>query len=225
MAVIVDKTATAKPVYTVDMNGDYVGGGGGGGGGDASAANQTTQITAANLTNTRVGDLTETAPASDTASSGLNGRLQRIAQRLTSVLGSLGLVSDAAWTSGDGTHTALLKAIAAQAISTAPSVVSNSTLSATQLLATGSVSAVGTSALSITVAANSQVVEFYNLSDTVIWLSVTGTAVAATSASIPVPALASGVAGFWVAPPGFVGTISIIAASGSGKAFTCWRYA
>ena len=54
-------------------------GGGGGGGGDASAANQQTQIT-------QLGSLTETAPTSDTASSGLNGRLQRIAQRLTSLL-------------------------------------------------------------------------------------------------------------------------------------------
>lgn len=34
----------------------------------------------------RQGIITETAPASDTASSGLNGRLQRIAQRLTSLL-------------------------------------------------------------------------------------------------------------------------------------------
>lgn len=50
-----------------------------GGGGDASAANQATQITA-------IGSLTETAPASDTASSGLNGRAQRIAQRLTSLI-------------------------------------------------------------------------------------------------------------------------------------------
>jgi hypothetical protein len=33
-----------------------------------------------------IGGLTETAPASDTASSGLNGRLQRLAQRLTSLL-------------------------------------------------------------------------------------------------------------------------------------------
>lgn len=33
-----------------------------------------------------IGSLTEAAPASDTASSGLNGRLQRIAQRLTSIL-------------------------------------------------------------------------------------------------------------------------------------------
>jgi hypothetical protein len=32
------------------------------------------------------GTLTETAPASDTASSGLNGRLQRVAQRLTSLI-------------------------------------------------------------------------------------------------------------------------------------------
>lgn len=36
-----------------------------------------------------IGTLTETAPASDTASSGLNGRLQRIAQRLTSMIALL----------------------------------------------------------------------------------------------------------------------------------------
>ncbi len=35
----------------------------------------------------KLGSLTETAPATDTASSGLNGRLQRIAQRLTSLIG------------------------------------------------------------------------------------------------------------------------------------------
>lgn len=35
---------------------------------------------------TKVGSLTETAPATDTASSGLNGRLQRIAQRITSMI-------------------------------------------------------------------------------------------------------------------------------------------
>lgn len=37
----------------------------------------------------QLGSLTETAPASDTASSGINGRLQRIAQRLTSLIGLL----------------------------------------------------------------------------------------------------------------------------------------
>lgn len=38
---------------------------------------------------TKVGSLTETAPATDTASSGLNGRLQRIAQRLSSLIALL----------------------------------------------------------------------------------------------------------------------------------------
>ena len=38
---------------------------------------------------TKVGSLTETAPATDTASSGVNGRLQRIAQRLTSLIALL----------------------------------------------------------------------------------------------------------------------------------------
>ena len=49
---------------------------------------------------TLVGAVTETAPASDTASSGLNGRLQRVAQRLTSLIAlipaSLGQKADSA---------------------------------------------------------------------------------------------------------------------------------
>jgi hypothetical protein len=48
--------------------------------GASTLAEQQTQTTA-------IGSLTETAPATDTASSGLNGRLQRIAQRLTSLIG------------------------------------------------------------------------------------------------------------------------------------------
>ncbi len=39
---------------------------------------------------TLTGSVTETAPASDTASSGVNGRLQRIAQNLTSLLNRFG---------------------------------------------------------------------------------------------------------------------------------------
>lgn len=39
--------------------------------------------------NTLIGAVTETAPASDTASSGLNGRLQRIAQNITTLIGKL----------------------------------------------------------------------------------------------------------------------------------------
>jgi hypothetical protein len=40
-------------------------------------------------TNTVIGAVTETAPATDTASSGLNGRLQRIAQRISSMIALL----------------------------------------------------------------------------------------------------------------------------------------
>lgn len=85
---MVDTVSSAQRVQLVDpaTNLPYAASGGSGGSGDASAANQTTQITAANLTNTDLGGVTETAPASDTASSGLNGRLQRIAQRLTSLI-------------------------------------------------------------------------------------------------------------------------------------------
>jgi hypothetical protein len=45
----------------------------------------------------KLGSLTETAPASDTALSGLNGRLQRIAQRLTTLIGSTIAVSGTFW--------------------------------------------------------------------------------------------------------------------------------
>ncbi len=50
--------------------------------GAATSANQASE-------QTLTGAVTETAPASDTASSGLNGRLQRIAQRLTSLIAQI----------------------------------------------------------------------------------------------------------------------------------------
>lgn len=62
----------------------------------ATEAKQDTEITALGTLLTtsnfdsKAGSLTETAPATDTASSGLNGRLQRIAQRLTSLITALG---------------------------------------------------------------------------------------------------------------------------------------
>jgi len=90
-------------VAVVNLAGADISAGGGGGGGDASAANQATQITAANLTNTEIGALNETAPASDTASAGVNGRLQRVAQNLTSIFGGTGAAADAAASSDTGT--------------------------------------------------------------------------------------------------------------------------
>lgn len=54
----------------------------------ATEATLATLATEATLA-ARTGSLTETAPATDTASSGINGRLQRIAQRLTSLIALL----------------------------------------------------------------------------------------------------------------------------------------
>lgn len=56
--------------------------------GAATEATLATILTQSDF-DTMTGSLTEAAPASDTASSGLNGRLQRIAQRLTSLIALL----------------------------------------------------------------------------------------------------------------------------------------
>lgn len=56
--------------------------------GAATEATLATRLTESDF-DTKTGSLTEAAPASDTASSGLNGRLQRIAQRLTSLIALL----------------------------------------------------------------------------------------------------------------------------------------
>lgn len=102
MTTVINATTKKAASLQVNDSGQLLvtGTGGGGGSGDASAANQvlqTTQLTAINTntsntatntgtTNTRLGDVTEAAPASDTASSGINGRLQRVAQRLSSLI-------------------------------------------------------------------------------------------------------------------------------------------
>lgn len=54
----------------------------------ATEATLATRLSEADF-DTKIGSLTEAAPATDTASSGLNGRLQRIAQRLTSLIALL----------------------------------------------------------------------------------------------------------------------------------------
>lgn len=56
--------------------------------GQASSANSA-PVVLSTTQEAEIGIVTETAPATDTASSGLNGRLQRVAQRLTSLIGVL----------------------------------------------------------------------------------------------------------------------------------------
>ena len=55
---------------------------------DVALSTRATELTQA-AQSVLIGAVTETSPASDTASSGLNGRLQRISQRLTSILSTL----------------------------------------------------------------------------------------------------------------------------------------
>lgn len=74
----------------------------------------------------KVGGLTETAPATDTASSGLNGRLQRITQRITSLIALLptALVSGALKVMlHDGTNAATIKAASTAPVAADPAVV------------------------------------------------------------------------------------------------------
>ena len=55
----------------------------------SSSAAASLAVTASSEDVARIGIVTETAPANDTASSGLNGRLQRIAQRVSSLIALL----------------------------------------------------------------------------------------------------------------------------------------
>lgn len=77
-------------------------------------------------TNTVIGAVTETAPVSDTASSGLNGRLQRIAQNITSLIATA-IPAGSAFIGKvqltDGTRDAVVKAASVAAAATDPALV------------------------------------------------------------------------------------------------------
>jgi hypothetical protein len=96
--------AEALDVSIVDANGDQIVSFG-----TADGATATLQVAEQVL----IGAVTETAPASDTASSGLNGRLQRVAQNLTTVAGKLPVVNPAS------------TAVAATAVSMPVSILPN----------------------------------------------------------------------------------------------------
>lgn len=73
----------------------------------------------------KTGSLTEGAPASDTASSGLNGRLQRIAQRITSLIALLPTAL------GQGTMATSLKVVLPSDQSAIPVTVASTTVTGT----------------------------------------------------------------------------------------------
>jgi len=84
------------------------------------AANSAEQV----VTNSYIGGLSETAPATDTAASGLNGRLQRLAQRLTSILAKQPALGTAGSASTD--------VISVQGIASGTALAVSGTLAATQ---------------------------------------------------------------------------------------------
>lgn len=95
---------------------------GGGGSGDASAANQATQITAANLTNTRLGDVTTPAAGS------VNARLEAMRALLAGTL-TIGLPSGAATAANQATGNASLGSIDGKLPASLGAKASNASLS------------------------------------------------------------------------------------------------
>ena len=89
---------------------------------------------------TKGGSLTETAPATDTASSGLNGRLQRIAQRITSLIA---LIPAAL---GQGTMAQSLKVVLPSDQSAIPVNLTTTLASATLVVPTQIIKTVAASA-------------------------------------------------------------------------------
>lgn len=175
----------------------------------ASPATEATLAAAATL----YGAVTETAPASDTASSGLNGRLQRIAQRLTSLIAllpaNLGQKTSA-------NSLAVTVASDQSALTVAQATAAN--LKAQVVYAgvtatdkSGTIAAGGTAQTAIALNANRRAFWIQNLSAGDLWISDVGTATAAS------PSLKIVAGGLYESMPGNCPTsaISIIGATTS----------
>jgi len=149
----------------------------------------------------QIGATNETAAASDTAASGLNGRLQRIAQRLTSLIAlfpaSLGAKASSA------------------SLSVTPATDARYPIAPLQASGTDRSTAASTTSVPLMVA-NPSRTAFYIKNDTTIdvWFNVGATAVA-TAGGGNMKVAANG--GYYESAPGFVTTaaINIIAASGT----------
>lgn len=140
---------------------------------------------------TKTGSLTETVPTTDTASSGLNGRLQRIAQRLSSLITALGSPFQAGGSIGN----------------TAFGHASSATVAITR---------VASSATSVQLLASTptrRLATIYNDSSAVLYLKY-GTTASATSKNLPIPA-----GGYFEFPhPIYTGRVDGIWANANGAA-------
>lgn len=227
----------AEKVVAVNLAGTDISGGGGGGGAatiadgadinagalaDAAATAGGTGSLSAKLRaiSRDTGALTETAPASDTASSGLNGRLQRIAQRLTSLIALLPAAL------GQGTMAQSLRVVLASdqsalAVTSTPLAGGATTAASTQTITTG-----GTAQNAFAANASRRKLIVQNLETEVMYVNVTGTA----SAGVGSLALKGctvaldGTGGAYAAESGSIdpGAVSVIAAT-TGHRFTAWQ--
>jgi hypothetical protein len=140
--------------------------------------------TAAGLTanGVLIGAVDETAPASDTASSGLNGRLQRVAQRLTSLIALLPA------SLGIKTAAASLSIVPASDASFAVTGPQTNVEFLAALRSTGTHSSVNSANSSVTILAsnaNRKGARIFNTDANALYLDLSGgTAVAATRAQV-----------------------------------------
>lgn len=139
--------------------------------GGATAANQTTELS-------RLGDVTETSPASDTASSGINGRLQRIAQNITSLISRIpGPASTGTTVSVASSATA----VTLKAANTSRKSISISNDSTSILYILNGAGTVSATNYTVALAPKGTVASFYSVSDytgiiTGLWSAANGVA-------------------------------------------------
>lgn len=128
---------------------------------------------------TRTGSLTETPPTTDTASSGLNGRLQRIAQRITSLIGLLPTAL--------GAHGGLvIEGVASGvAVPVSGSLTSSPSTASTATLTNVNAAASDTSLLASN--GNRLAAFFFNDSTAILYLSLGAGAASTTSYTVQVP--------------------------------------
>jgi hypothetical protein len=165
----------------------------------ATAANQSTL-------NTRTGDVTETAPSTDTGPSGLNGRLQRIAQRLTSLIA---LVPSGLTGSGNF-KTALVESTATVTVAPSGTFTTKETRAATPTQS--SVAGTASSTTLLASNANRLGATIYNDSTAVLYVKLGATG-SATSYTVQVPAN-----GYYEVPFFYTGTIDGLWGSATGNA-------
>lgn len=153
-----------------------------------------------------IGSLTETAPATDTASSAVNGRLQRVAQRLTSLIA---LLPTALGAGGglkiDGSGTAL--------------PVSGTVTATPPRPATGTQSNVASSATDVTILAsnaNRQGGMIFNDSTQVLYLLLASGTSTTSLYTVQVPNAAS--FGYYEIPFGYIGVIKGFWTTANGNA-------